>query len=168
MGNDKAKLLVQGEEQGARIVRLLSANGFPVTVLGREPINGARFVPDVHTFGGPLEALRAFEPTEDFVFVASCDLPRFDPAIVEILGSRIGEFQAATPKVDGYLQPLCTLYQATSFERLALDFDCPMAWLRSLVPVVIGESDLREGGIDPASVRGANTRVEFEEALSQS
>ena len=74
MGFDKASIAIDGVPQADRIVRQFLAAGLPVTVLGRQPINGAAFLPDEEMFGGPIAALTRFVPSAEFVFVSSCDL----------------------------------------------------------------------------------------------
>jgi molybdenum cofactor guanylyltransferase len=116
MGEDKAKLLVHGEQLATRIARLLLEIGIPVTVCGREPLPGCAFLADTEEFAGPFVALSRFVPTRDMVFVASCDLPGFDAAIVPFLAQRIAGHSAAVPVVDGRMQPLSALYRANAFD----------------------------------------------------
>ena len=115
MGQDKSKMLVQGEPLGARIARLLVWAGYPVTVCGREPLAGHSFLADASEFAGPLVALSQFRATREFVFVVSCDLPGFDPRIVGRLADELGGKDAVIPSREGRLQPLCALYRSTAF-----------------------------------------------------
>jgi molybdopterin-guanine dinucleotide biosynthesis protein A len=166
MGVDKAKLLVDGEPQAERIVRLLTQLGVPVTTLGREPTAGAGFLPDPEEFAGPISALRRFRPAAEMVFVASCDLPRFDNRLVDLLASKIGDKQAAVPLIDGWKQPLCALYQASAFAALQeLDGQCAMSWLDRLQVVLVTEQDFAEAGLSSNVTRGANTPEELEQVL---
>ena len=165
MGADKASLLVQGEPQAARIVRLLAEKGIATTTLGREPVIGASFLPDEEEFAGPVSALRRFRPTADLVFVASCDLPRFDPRLVDTLTERLGEADAAVPFVCGFRQPLCALYRGSLFSRIG-EGDCAMSLLEGLNVRLVDDEELRSSGIDPLSTQGANTPEELQEALS--
>src|SRR5580692_6938300 len=82
MGDDKARIVIDGVPMGLRLVRSLLSLEIPVTVLGREPIEGAAFVPDADAYAGPLAALEIFVPSHQHVFIASCDLPRFDSRLV--------------------------------------------------------------------------------------
>src|SRR5437762_10153171 len=100
MGEDKAKLIVQGERLGSRIARLLTEKGLAVTVSGGDPIPGYTFIPDEQQFGGPLAALAGFQPSQKLVFVVSCDLPGFDPEVVNALAQRLGTHQACVPRLD--------------------------------------------------------------------
>lgn len=154
MGMDKASILIEGEPMAARIARLLTAEGIPVTICGREPIAGYSFLPDSETFAGPLSALARFEPTVELVLVASCDLIGFDPAIVSILASRIADHDAAVPTLEGRLQPLCALYRPTAFahagELVRLGEKRVMRWLDLLDVLSIDD-------IDPTWLRNANT-----------
>src|SRR5437762_802955 len=106
MGTDKASMPVGGEPMAQRIAQSLAAAGLKVTVLGREPIQGYAFLQDQEEHGGPMAALSAFSPTAEFVFVISCDYPLFDPLVVEVLLSRIGDACASVAEIRGRLQPL--------------------------------------------------------------
>lgn len=166
MGEDKSLLIIDGRPQGERIAWELLRHDVPVTVLGQLPIYGCSFLKDEEEYAGPLGALSRFAPQADAVFVASCDLPLFDARIVSLLGDRIGDHQAAVPEVNGYRQPLCALFRASSFEKLSdLDGQCAMGWLDALDTVVVPEEDIRTAGIDPNSAQGANTKEELKALL---
>ena len=162
MGRDKATLPVDGEAQAARIVRRLAEADVPTTVLGRAPVEGAAFFPDDETVTGPIEALRRFRPKADLAFVLSCDLPRFDAALVSALASRLGEARAAAPFVDGFRQPMVALYRREAFGRIPDDATCPMGWLNALDPVLVDEAEL---GPLANATRGANTPEELSALL---
>ena len=169
MGEDKAKLLIDGVPQAKRIADSLLGAGIPVTTLGREPIEGCAFVADTAEFAGPLAALARFQPTADAVFVASCDLPRFDVQLVDLLASALGDSDAAIPFVNGFRQPLCALYRASAFDQLdGLNDACTMGWVDALACAIVTEEDLRTAGIHPLSTQGANTRSELQEMLEGS
>ena len=146
MGEDKAKMLVQGSPLAVRVGNLLAQVCTQVTVLGREPLPTHRFLQDIGEFQGPLFALSRFKPKEGYVFVASCDLPFFDSKLVEFLATKIGSTQAAIPQLGGRLQPLCALYRA---EALALAKEMVtqgetriMRWVDRLECVVVDEHQL--------------------------
>jgi molybdopterin-guanine dinucleotide biosynthesis protein A len=168
MGTDKARLPVDGLPQAKRIVNLLLSRGLSVTVLGREPVEGADFFADRVEFAGPLAALCQYAPRTAYVFVASCDLPRFDPAIVELLRRKIGAASAAVPVVDEFRQPFCALYSAQAFQKLKeIEDACAMGWLDALEAQLVTETELSEACVDPRAARGANTPEEFAAALSE-
>jgi|GEM_PF-802279 len=169
MGRDKATLPIDGVPQAERIVRSLAGIGVPSTTLGGEPVPGATFLADAERFAGPVAALARFEPKADLVFVASCDLPRFDPALVNALRSRLGDHDAAVPLVDEWRQPLCGLYRASAFahlpELVKEDIRCATKWLDRLSVRLVGAEELQAAGVDPAAALGANTPEELEAAL---
>lgn len=168
MGQDKAKLPINGIPQAERIVRQLLDARIAVTVLGQEPIQGAGFLKDLSEFGGPIAAMRAYQPQADLIFVASCDLPQFNVKIVDFLKQRIGVADACAPEVDGFRQPLCALYTAEAFRHLeTLEDPCAMGWLRSLISVTVSEEELQTAGLKPAAARGANTPEELAQALEE-
>ena len=168
MGRDKAKISIDGVPQAGRIVCQFLESGIPVTVLGKEPINGAALLRDKNDNAGPIAALSAFVPKAQHVFVASCDLPKFDITLVQLLGDKIGNYDACTPEVDGYRQPLCALYSNRAFEKLAsLEDQCAMSWLNALDTRIVTEGELEEARIKPAAARGANTPAELTAAIKE-
>lgn len=162
MGTDKASLLVEGEPIGQRIARELAKACVRVTVLGREPLPGLEFLPDAVEYDGPLSALARFKPREPLVFVASCDLPRFQGEIVRELAERLGEHDAAVPIWEGRLQPLCALYRYTAFQALGARLEAGdrrlMSWVSQCDCLEIEASELRHG----MATHHANTPEEFE------
>lgn len=168
MGTDKASLPVLGTSQAQRIVERLRDKGYAVTVLGREPVPGAEFVQDREEFAGPLAALECFRPTCDCVFVASCDLPLFDAALVDGLAAKMGEAQVAVPILGGWRQPLCALYRSTAFpdisQVLAEGKRSLMAWLDRLRVVEVAAEDL---SVAPEALMSANTPEELQALLGR-
>ncbi|CAN5405705.1 hypothetical protein BH11ARM2_BH11ARM2_27970 [soil metagenome] len=160
MGRDKAVLEIDGEAQAARMVRLLTEAGISTTILGRTQVPGANLLEDDETVKGPLDALRRARPTAETAFVASCDLPRFDARLVEVLQERIGDADAAIPFVDGFRQPLVGLYRSSAFESIPVG-GCPMDWLNILDVRLVTEDELKAAGVAPETTRGANTPEEW-------
>lgn len=171
MGEDKAALLIGGIPLARRIADALLATGIPVTVLGREPVEGCAFLPDSEAGAGPLVALSRYRPNADFAFIAACDLPCFDPRLVAVLQEKIGEHEAAIPIVDGWRQPLCALYRREAWEALSDPSREESAgrsvfrWVDSLDHVVVDVGVLAAAGLDPRCVRGVNSRDELEALL---
>lgn len=170
MGEDKAKLLIDGMPLAERVASSLTNAGLRVTVLGREPLKGCGFIRDDEEFGGPLAALTRFKPAEEFVFVCSCDLPLFDARLASLLREKIGGAHAAVPVVNGFRQPLAALYRGSAFDRIAdvlpQEGSCPMMWLRGLEPVEVSEAEIAAAGIDPQCAQGANTKEELRQMLA--
>ncbi|MBX3117467.1 MAG: molybdenum cofactor guanylyltransferase [Fimbriimonadaceae bacterium] len=176
MGEDKAGLTVGGEPQAKRIADIIAATGHRVTILGRSPIHGHNFLADAEEFRGPLAALSRYDPFSEFVFVASCDMPRFDPRIVPVLRTGIdsasgeaqneGVFDAAMPVIGGKMQPLCALYRRTAFlkipEVVSAGKASLMSWLDLLNVRPFEAAELRSEGLDPHCVHSANTPEEFQ------
>lgn len=171
MGQDKATTLVEGIPQAERIVASLRKAGYPVTVLGRSPIEGAKFVADSETFAGPLNALAQFQPQSEAVFVVSCDVPLFEATVVAKLGARLSQIDAVVPLLDGWRQPLGALYRATAFGEipatLATGRKSLMAWLDRLRVVEVDEAELNKMGVDPFTLRSANTPEELSALLAR-
>lgn len=163
MGVDKSKILVDGETSSERILRLLADDGWDPVVLGREPVVGYPFQQDRTEFDGPLAALREFVPQQERVFVASCDLFRFEPVVASTLNLLLGSRDASVPSVRGRLQPLCAVYGSRAFELLHAEGTLVrvMDWLARLDVVVADEAVLSAYGISPDWVLGVNTPDEL-------
>lgn len=158
MGADKATLIAP------RVVSALSFLG-QTTVLGRTPIQGCAFLADLADFQGPVACLRRFEPSRDWIFVASCDLLLLRDAVVRALHDTVGDFDAAIPMIDDFPQYLCGLYRAESFEVLRENPDWVRMsdWINKLDVKWLTESDLNQLQIDPRWCKGANTPQELTE-----
>ncbi|MGE0002495.1 MAG: molybdenum cofactor guanylyltransferase [Fimbriimonadaceae bacterium] len=159
MGKDKASILIKGEAMHVRLVRMLETAGFPTTVLGPQG------VADLEPDSGPLRALAAFRPDHDWVFVCSCDLPLFDPAVVGVLRAQADGYDAVVPSLEGRLQPLAALYSNVAFD-IARGFDAGegrmMEWVRALKVCEVTDEDLAASGLQPGSVASANTPEEWQ------
>lgn len=172
MGFDKSKLKVNGQPIAALIATSLTSAGYAVTVLGREPVAGFALQLDAAEFEGPLAALAAFEPKANTVFVAACDMPRFDPEVVPILSGvldRFAEAEVAVPVLEGRRQPLCALYRKSAWTvlpgLLAERRRSMMAWLDAITVHEVFETEFQEGAVDPASIRSVNTPEELDDLL---
>lgn len=171
MGADKSNLLIEGEPLGRRTARLLAQAGCSVTVLGQAPIEGFRFLADESAFEGALMALARFQPTEVNVFVAACDMPRFDARIVDVLQEFLGDSDAAVPILQGQLQPTCALYSANAWSAIPKLTNqgkrSLMAWVDSLSVRKVDENELQSLGLHPTDYRNANTRDEFQNIITK-
>lgn len=163
MGTDKSKILVDGVPSSERILRLLAEDGWDPIVLGREPVASFPFQEDRTEFGGPLTALREFVPQQERVFVASCDLFRFESVVASTLDLLLGARDASVPRVRGRLQPLCAVYSNRAFDLLHSEGALMrvMDWLALLDVVVADEAVLAAYGISPEWVLGVNTPDEL-------
>ncbi len=122
MGMPKAQLVVKGVPLGDRIANELHRAGWPVTVLGQEPIAGYGFIKDTREFAGPLAALKQYRQGADLVFIAACDMPLFRREVVKALADALDpESDAILPVIDGELQPLCGIYRKRCFNHLVSD-----------------------------------------------
>lgn len=132
MGSSKAGLIVDHKPLGLRTAQILEAAGWPVTVLGRDPIAGYPLIQDAEVYAGPLAALRGFHPQAELVFVASCDMPQFHGEVASVLAEQMSEADAIVPLVDGYPQLLCAVYRARAFDEIPPDGVRMRDWLACL------------------------------------
>lgn len=159
MGFDKAAMLVEGKPLAARQAERLIQAGWPVTVLGGEPIDGCSFVRDSELYAGPLAALSHFTPVAEFIFVLSCDVPLFTAAVVEQFVAEIGDYDAVVPVLSGRDQPLCALYSRAAWHSLpaALASGRVMDWISLLNVRRLDGDGLAALGLRPEWVTGVNT-----------
>lgn len=172
MGVDKASIELNGVSQAQRIVDQLSVAGYPVTVIGREPVGEARFLQDACEFPGPLVALNGFRPRQSKVMVLSCDIPLFQTGIIRFLDEHLDEpFDAALPEIDGRVQPLLGLYRARCWEQLSRHVIIKerrmMAWIETLGIRIVAEQEIVHAGIDKFTLMSANSPQELQQLLSE-
>lgn len=169
MGADKASLLVGGGSVLEHILFELREAGWPVLVLGGPPPANAPHQPDPFPGEGPLRNLSGLQASADWVFVISCDVPRFDRRVLQVLVDLCGNQEAAVPVVAERSQPLCAVYTRRAFQRLAElgDERRVQAWLSCLHVRYVSQADLLAWGIAPRMVQGANTPEEFAALLAQ-
>lgn len=168
MGQDKANLPIGGVAMAHRIVKELQSRGWPVTVLGGSPIEGCDHVADESPGSGPLAALAGYRPKSEFVFVAPCDVPKFDGRLPETLQTRIEAFEAVIPVVDGRDQTLCALYRHSAFVKLAAHPEIFRVrdWIEFLRVCRVDEVELTAMGGSADWARSANTPDEFDRLTS--
>jgi len=171
MGSNKAELMVKGEPAALRTARELAPHCERVTILGRTPLPPYPFLEDVEEFAGPLSALTRFVPTADCVFLASCDMPRFDGQLVPFFHSLIGDSHSVVPVISESKQPLCALYSAAAWDclpqLLSRGRRSMMSWLETLTCRFVTGEDIQAIGIDPLSLQGANTPDEWEQLVPE-
>ena len=131
MGRCKALLEIQGETMLSRLTRqlspfselLLSAND-PALARGL-PV---RYVPDIYVDAGPAGGLHATlsASSRGALFCVPCDMPNFDPALIDVL------LAGFTPEADaiicrdgtGRLHPLCGIYSKRALPVLHEYLEC--------------------------------------------
>lgn len=115
MGADKAQVKVNG----TRLIDAVCAripDDVPRIVVSPKPL-GMPTVSEDPPFGGPVAGIAAGLSRIDapFVAVVSVDAPR-SPELIPLLAQRVrdGADVAVIEAVDGYLQPLCAVWNRTS------------------------------------------------------
>ncbi len=161
MGTDKASLKIEGECLAERTARLLGEHCAKVTILGRTPVTGYSFQLDTESFRGPRRVLDVCQTSLPFVFVASCDMPRFSPSIVFALRKKIADYDASIPVVDGFDQPLCALYKSSVLGHPVEGEDSMRALIQKLRIVRMTSEDFSYLNVDIEALRSCNTMEEF-------
>ena len=171
MGRDKGGILIDGQPIAVRIANALGEHCHSVTVLGREPLPGFKFLRDEQDYAGPLATIARFDPMGDAVFLAACDLPRFDGRLVPEMAAMLEGHDSVIPIVAGHYQPTCALYTAKAWASTndirAAGSRSLMAWLDTMDCRPITTQEISNWGIDPRACRGANTPEELAELLAE-
>ena len=123
MGFPKHRLAVDGERILHRLCRRLGLLFTETIVVGRgiqDLPSGARLVEDLYDIRAALVGIHAglSASTKDLTFVAACDMPYVEPALVEYLLVQAEGADVVVPVVRGYYEPLCAVYRKTCLESI--------------------------------------------------
>ena len=117
-GRDKALVEIGGQTLLARTVKLLESRCGEIIVVGRQEIACSSNVPlravedtipDIGPLGGIFTGLT--ESETDLNVILAVDMPFATPELLDQLVISLGEADAAVPKAEGRLQPLCAVYR---------------------------------------------------------
>lgn len=146
MGTDKAALIFEGKTLLERTLATVSSavsEVFLSVAHDEERDFPQPLIRDLTPNPGPLGGLQAafaHDPKTAWLVLA-CDLPLFDEATLSHLLENADEEQSAScflNRLDGRVEPLCTLYQPTAgpalADYLAADKRCARKFLESLQP----------------------------------
>ena len=118
MGRDKAVLEIGGKRLIDRLVEGLQQIFPEVIIVANTPglyeNLGVRVVPDLIPDKGSLGGIytAATIASHPWAFVMACDMPFFNPALIQYLGSLIDDWDAVAPYTDDW-EPLYALYAKT-------------------------------------------------------
>lgn len=116
LGRDKASLPYKGTTMAMYLAKKYEELGpvaFAVDKAGKFDTGDYPVYEDMYISDGPLNALAsAFKNTnEEFVFLASVDMPYVDPALIHRLEEMIGDNDACViEKADGQVEGFCGIY----------------------------------------------------------
>ena len=180
MGSPKAALAFGAETILERIVGEL-ARSFGQIVIVAAPAEAeslpssvakaALVIHDETAYLGPLDALRRGleAAAHDAVFACSCDLPMLDAGLARGLCAMLDGSDAAIPRVDGKLQPLCAAYHrrcARAFSELGKKGVTRVREIVRLVNArIVDEAELRRFDPELKSFLNVNTPEEYKRAL---
>jgi len=181
MGVPKATLPFGPELMLQRVVRLLSSVVQPIVVVAAPTQELPRLPAEIilardeREARGPLEALlagmSAIAPHADAVYATSCDVPLLQPAFVQAMIDRLGDYDIVVPAEEGFAHPLAAIYRpsvlphirellATEQLRPAFLFDRAKT---SRVPV----DELRPFDPQLATLRNLNRPEDYLAALKE-
>ena len=177
MGRDKSGIEVDGVTTAERTIaafRLLFADVFAVSkTTGRFAGFGCREVADIFdemgAMVGVLTALK--EAKTDYIFVAACDMPFIDKAVVELIVSKGTGFRAALPLISGKGDPLHALYGRDCFDDMLVFMQKEGRSLNRFIESLPGsqvryvsEDEIREVDKEALSLFNMNTPEDLEKA----
>ena len=172
MGQDKSMMEIGGVPVIRRIADTLGGMFTEVFVVANEKEGyermGLAVVGDIHPGNDSLGGLHTAVVRAGFphVFVAGCDMPLLQPALIRGLASLVEDWDVVIPVKDDYPEPLCAFYgkncaphieEAISKGRLKMIGFHEHARVRR-----VEEAVWREWDAEGASFLNANTPEEFE------
>jgi molybdopterin-guanine dinucleotide biosynthesis protein A len=119
MGRDKAALLLDGKPLLARVVRRLRVALPEVIVVGpperADLVPGTRIIPDTWPGRGPLGGIATALQvvSTPFAFVAACDMPFLEPALIRYLLTLAPGYDAVVPRAERGTEQLHAIYART-------------------------------------------------------
>ena len=174
MGRDKAALPAGDGTVIEHLARRLAPVVDETIIAGgsdRPPFGGVRAVADHQPGLGPLAGMLAglAAAKARHVFVAGCDLPDIEPALVGLVRALAGDFEAVVPRPDLEPEGVCTLYVRELAPRIEELLDAGERSIKSLLDrsyVRYVESDeLRAVDPELRSFRNINTAADYENWL---
>ena len=175
MGTDKAFLEIDGRPMIDHILDVFSKLFERTIVVTNTPDRyrnyDVKVTSDALDVRGPLTGIYSglLRSTDEYNFVAACDMPYLNPALISYMG-KIAEGQdAVVPQFNGFLEPLHAIYRRGLIPIMEAQIRIPDRRIRVLfdhikVRYVTEEEIVR---FDPLkrSFRNLNTPKEYKEAL---
>jgi len=175
MGTDKAFLEIDGRPMIDHILDVFSKLFERTIVVTNTPDRYRNYdvevTSDALDVRGPLTGIYSglLRSTDEYNFVAACDMPYLNPALISYMG-KIAEGQdAVVPQFNGFLEPLHAIYRRGLIPIMEAQIRIPDRRIRVLfdhikVRYVTEEEIVR---FDPLkrSFRNLNTPKEYKEAL---
>ena len=156
-GRDKALVVMEGETLVERIVNQLAEVSDDVMVVGnrleRFGSLRARLLRDridgMGAVGGTYTALRSAR--HPYVFVAACDMPFLNAALIRYMSSLVQGYDAVVPYIDDMAEPMHAIYGKTALpaiKRLIATGDrCMLNFLPDLTLRAVAKDEIEQ--IDP-------------------
>ncbi len=171
-GRDKAFAAVGGEPIAVRTIRLFRGLFPQVLVATNRPDRFRHLevetVPDRFFDCGPLAGVHAalLASHHPHVFVAACDMPGLDPAVIRYLVARIRPgVDAVVPRWENDIEPLHAVYAARALGTIEECLRSGRCALRDFLPRVtvdyVDEDVLRAIGPAARSMTNVNTLEEL-------
>jgi len=175
MGRDKSALLIAGRPLIARVLDVLSelfddilvvGRPLPPSLLTRHAARGTRHVVDATPGAGPLGGIYTglMAMTRPFAFLAACDMPCLDPAVIRRQLDLLldGEADAVVPSWDGLWEPLHAVYSQDCLPAARRQLESGDLRIRGFFDHVnVRFWDVRAEGISPRSFTNVNTKSDL-------
>lgn len=125
MGQDKALLLLDTQTTFLQAtVHALATLASEVLIVSSHPahqMTGVRRIPDVYPGKGSLGGIYSglLAASTDYIFVAGCDMPFVQPALVRYLVSLAPGYDVVIPRLGDELEPLHAIYGRGCLQAMA-------------------------------------------------
>ena len=125
MRTDKARLLIQGRTLARHIAEQASLAADNVTLVGGEPLEDLRTIPDRYPGFGPVGGMATalLDTASEWNLLLACDMPFVTAPFLAALLARGAEggWNAVIPQTpDGRRHPLCAAYRLSALGALQL------------------------------------------------
>lgn len=157
-GVDKRAIVVDGRTIFERQIAAVSRLVHEVIVSGRTEVAGYRNVVDAVPGLGPLSGIAAGLDSAEtpWLLVLAGDMPRIDPAVIELVLSRAGEADAVGIRIAGRAEPLFSLLRVAVWRPIAR---ARLAARQLRVSALLTEESARVHWIEEAELRAVDPQL---------
>lgn len=175
-GEDKAFLEIEGEPIIERLINKLRKLAGDIIVVTNSPEKYAHYpvtvVRDEKPGLGPLMGIYSGLKVSSvrYNFVAACDMPFVNEALVSYMIDNRDNYDALVPKIDDELHPLCAMYSKNCISVIEEMLRQDRMDVRSIFPKLnvrfLERAELEKIDKKLLSLVNINTRVDFRKIVS--
>jgi len=174
MGMDKAFLEIDNRPMVEHILTVFNGLFKKTIVVTNTPERYRNYdvevTSDALDIRGPLTGIYSglLRSTDEYNFVAACDMPFLNPSLISYMGKIAAEQDAVVPQFNGFLEPLHAIYRRRLIpiiEAQLRNQDCRIRGLFDHIQVrYVAEDEIVRFDPLKRSFRNLNTPKEYKEA----